>query len=263
TSGSAECAGSERATQSAEGASQRGHLVARRPSARVGQHPDSRAGDRLVLRARARPRTAEGDPIRAYTDERDHPRAVATDLSLDPAPPPAQVVRCELVRARGRAVDEVRDAQPSPKERRSFPRLEQPIGEAGGVERAPEAVSRPREVKAHRAGPKTRVDADEEDVERRGDEVRDALATRRVEVGAGRTPRRYRICPFGGGWQRGQRYMSSRPWRVLMMSVPQRGQGLPFRNRTCMCPRIFVPNSGGRPSSTSRAPRPMTSFSDR
>src|SRR5207237_2003598 len=116
---------------------------------------------------------------------------------------------------------------------------------------------------ADRSGPEDRNDADEYDVERRGDEVGDALATRRDEVGAGRTPRRYRICPFGGGWHRGQRYMSSRPWRVLMMSVPQRGQGLPFRNRTCMWPRIFVPNSGGRPSSTSRAPRAMTSFSDR
>src|SRR6266550_1882581 len=54
TSGSAECAGSERAAQSAESASQRGHLVARGPSARVGQHPDSRAGDGLVLLAGGR-----------------------------------------------------------------------------------------------------------------------------------------------------------------------------------------------------------------
>src|SRR5439155_16766589 len=111
------------------------------------------------------------------------PQTVSNDHYLDPSPPPTHVVQRELVRARGRAVDEVRDAQPSPKERRSFPRLEQPIGEAGGMERAPEAVSRPREVKAHRAGPEARVDADEEDVERRGDEVGDALAARRVEVG--------------------------------------------------------------------------------
>src|SRR5438477_5640037 len=263
TSGSAECAGSERATQIAEGAGQRRHLVARGPSARVGQHPDPRARDVLVLRAPASAGTAEGDPIRAHTDEHHDAWTVAADRPGDPLRAVAEFPGIELVGARRRAVDQVRDAEPPPEELPAFMRPEDPVGEAGLVKRLPEPVPGAREMKPDRARPQARVDADEEDPEIRSDHVRDAPAARGVELGAGRTPRLYRICPFGGGWQRGHRYMSSRPCRVFTMGVPQCGHGLPFRSRTCMWSRIFVPSSGGRPSSTSRAPRAMTSFSER
>src|SRR5439155_6680584 len=107
TSGSAECAGSERAAQSAESASQRGHLVARGPSARVGQHPDPRARDGLVLLAGGRAGTAEGDPICAHTDERDDARAVAANLPCDAAGAFVEFPGIQLVGTRGRAVDQV------------------------------------------------------------------------------------------------------------------------------------------------------------
>src|SRR5256885_14789963 len=263
TSGSAECAGSERSTQIAEGAGQRGHLVARGPSARVGQHPDPRARDGLVLRAGASAGTAEGDAIRANTDERDDARAVAADLPSDAAGAIAEFPRIQLVGARRRTVDQVRDAELPSEELAAFLRSEHAFGETSLMKGSPEPISRAGEMEPDRARPEARVDPDEEDPQIRCDDVRNARATRGIEVGAGRTPRLYRICPFGGGWQRGQRYMSSRPCRVFTIGVPQRGHGLPFRNRTCMWSRIFVPSSGGRPSSTSFVPRAITCLIER
>jgi len=69
-------------------------------------------------------------------------------------------------------------------------------------------------------------------------------------------------CPFGGGWQRGQRSTSLRPPRIRFSVAPQRGQGVPARPRTRMWSRAFWPRPGGIACSTSATPRAMTSRSD-
>lgn len=64
-----------------------------------------------------------------------------------------------------------------------LPRREEPRRESGAVNRRPEAIARPPEMTADRRGVEAGIDAAEEDVEIRRDDVRQGFAVRGGEIG--------------------------------------------------------------------------------
>ena len=87
-----------------------------------------------------------------------------------------QLFARELVRGGGRAGDDVRDAEAELQQLALLRRMEEPRRESGAMERRPEAIAGTAEVLLHGRGVETGIDAAEEDVEMRRDDVRQGLA---------------------------------------------------------------------------------------
>ena len=176
-------------TQLGEGAREPGGLVVRVQAAGVRQHPEQRPGELVRLPAERRPRASEGDAVGADADDGDGARPVAADLALEPRPAGADFVGGELVRGRGRAGDEVGDADAAGEQLGTLARMQLDRREAGGGERRPEAVAGAGEVPARRRRVEARVDAAEEDVEIRSDDVTQRAARQEPAVSPGSVSR--------------------------------------------------------------------------
>ena len=168
---------------------ERRQLVVGVEAARVGQDPQAARAETLGLRTdhglrvdRRRSRYAE-TPRMAMTG-----RSIALRGLEEAAAAVADLVGSELGGGRGRAVDEVGDAEAGLEHGVAVPGRQESIGEARGVERRPEAVARPGEMAPGGARVAARVDAAEEDAQVRGDEVGDGQAVGGREFGGRRAP---------------------------------------------------------------------------
>src|SRR4051812_14564007 len=96
--------------------------------------------------------------VSAHAEERDNARLVAAHLRGEAPASGDELGRLELVGARGRATDQVRDSIALLEEEVLFPGPEASRREAAGVQRRPEAVAGAREVVAGGGGVKPGVD---------------------------------------------------------------------------------------------------------
>jgi len=198
--------------QRAEGAHERGELVMRVEAAGVGQHPELGVAEALALPAGDGLRPREGQAVGLDAHDGDAHRRVAAHLALEAATARHVLGPRQLGGVGGRARDEVRDPAADIEQPPLVPRREHVIGEARAVQRAPEAVARPREVVARRARVQAGVDAAEEHLQPRRDEVGDGASVRGGELGlrgarAGRAARstRRNACPRGPRSRRSHR----------------------------------------------------------
>jgi hypothetical protein len=139
-------------------------------AARVRQDPDGPPGQPLLLQPPRRVAAPERGAVRRQAEDGDQPRAQPPDGRLELARAGAQLGRVELGRRPRRAVRDVRDADPVREQLGVLLGAQPARGEAGGVQRRPEAVARPCEVVADLRGAQRRVDADEEDAQARPDD---------------------------------------------------------------------------------------------
>jgi len=84
--------------------------------------------------------------VGAHTEKHDARRAVAPDLGSQAPAPGDEFDRRQLVRRRGRAVDEVGDAVAAFQQQPLLRRMQQSRREPGGVKRRPEAIAGTGEV---------------------------------------------------------------------------------------------------------------------
>ena len=98
---------------------------------------------------------------------------LARDL-LEPLGRAGEVAAPQVARAGRRAVRGVRDADPFLQQLELLRRLVEPRREARRMEQPPEVVARVREVRLRRRGDAARVDAAEDDLEARREDVRDS-----------------------------------------------------------------------------------------
>ena len=117
--------------QLAEQAREVGALVGGGPAARVRQHPDARAAERLGLAADARGAVPERRAVRADAQEGDAARAQPAQLRGEPARARRDLVRRELVGGGRRARHQVREAAAVGEQRAVLGGREQALGEAG------------------------------------------------------------------------------------------------------------------------------------
>ncbi len=165
---------------------QASELVMRVQSARVRQDPHRRLAELFRLPSQFRLWPTERGAIRRHPEKGDHPRPIALHLPRQPACPVAQLFVTQLVGGRGRGIGDVGNAVSVFEKASILRRVQPPVGEAGGMQRRPEAVAGPREVVADRGGLQTRVDADEENFQTPGDDVGNATASRGRDLGGRR-----------------------------------------------------------------------------
>src|SRR5438128_9980985 len=87
------------------------------------------------------------------------------------------------------ALAKIGDAIPSPQQLAFFERRQEAFRETGGVERGPKAISRPGKVMPDRRGVESRIDSTEQNLERRGDDVRHFLIVSGRKLFSGWSPR--------------------------------------------------------------------------
>src|SRR5215475_9496499 len=85
-------------------------LVVRIQSARVRQHPETRVCELLRLKAESGLRTVECGSIGCQTDDGRESRLVTPYLALEAFRTTFQFVAGQLVRRRGRTIDQIGDA---------------------------------------------------------------------------------------------------------------------------------------------------------
>ena len=150
------------------GVGQRGDRLVGVEAAGVGHHPQLGAGQRLGLPSRRRPAYAECGAVGGDPGDRDDPRPDPADQLGERRAALAQLGVGQLGRPRGRAADQVGDADPPGDEvgtvvvGHAGGGVDAPLEDPGEGERGIEAVDRVGEVGLRRGGPQPRVDADEE-----------------------------------------------------------------------------------------------------
>ena len=157
-------------------------------AARVRKDPDRAAADRVLLQPELRVAAPEGGAVGGDADDRDEARpSSARSFSSAAAPPrSSSAVSSEAARVGRGAMLVI----PRPnRQQHALLGGQQPRGETGFVEGAPEPVAGPREVVADVGGMEPGVDADEEDVEVGGDDVGSAWLKRRAARRRGRSAR--------------------------------------------------------------------------
>jgi hypothetical protein len=157
--------------ESPEDLDQIGKLVVGVESAGIGQDPKRGGLQPLRLKPEACTRPVEGEAVRADADHRYASGPKARHLPRKRLAPGPELVSGELGGRDGRAGDQVGDSDTLAQQEPLLPGLEQPAGEAGGVERRPEAVARSGEVVAGGRGVEPGVDAAEEDPEIGRDQI--------------------------------------------------------------------------------------------
>jgi len=140
-------------------------------AARVREYPELSVAHAFGLRAERRVRPIECGAVGADADYGDDPRTVAADLALERSSSGAQFVVLEFRGSRRSPCDEVGDPTATGQQLELIRGRKQPRREAGGVERRPETVARPREVLPLRGRHQAGVDADKEHIEIRTDDI--------------------------------------------------------------------------------------------
>jgi hypothetical protein len=135
--------------------------------ARVREDPDRTASERVGLQAHDGPGSSERRPVGGQADDGDEPGSLGAHERVELGGPGEQLLARELVgRARGTRRD-VRHADAEVEQVEVLVGSQTARGEAGGVQRRPEAVAGPGEVVADLGRAQRRVDPDEEDPQAR------------------------------------------------------------------------------------------------
>ena len=158
-------------------------------AARVRENPHQGMAQSFRLRAQVCQRSIEGHTIGGDSDDGDHSRAIASHLCFQFLSPASQLVGGQFRRRHGGSIDEVGDPAADFEQFLLLPWFEEPWRESGGVERRPEAIARPCEVMAGSPGVQAGVDAAEEHIEIRRDDITDRPPGGRLELRPG-GPRR-------------------------------------------------------------------------
>ena len=172
--------------QVAEHRDERPHLVAGVQAARTREYPDAGAFEALGLLAERRLWRGECEAIGAHAQESDDAGPVAPYLSLQPLSPIEELGRVEFVSACGGAGDQVGEAVPLFEEEILFPWPEPARREPAGMQRRPEAVAGAREMVASGGRVEAGIDAAEEDLQVRRDDVAQRLRASGLELLSGR-----------------------------------------------------------------------------
>src|SRR6185295_7947942 len=146
---------------------ERRKLVVRVQAAWIRQHPDSRTFKTLRLRPNGGVFQGKGVAVGADAEKGEGLRAVAPHLCREAFAAGDKFQRLELVCGRGAAVHQVGDPVAAGEQLGLLGGVKLPVGEAGKMQRRPEAVARTGEVMAGRGRIQARVDADEQDLEAR------------------------------------------------------------------------------------------------
>jgi len=166
-----------------------GGLIVRVESTGVGKNPGVAVAEAILLEADARIFLARDDTVGTDADECDDSRAPAFDFDFEAHATGAKLVVSEFIGAGGRTFDDVRDAEFEVEQEGFFKGREKARREAATMEGGPEAISRPAEVVADRSGVEAGIDADKEDNEVFGDEIRDGFVVRGEDLSFGGLPR--------------------------------------------------------------------------
>jgi len=114
--------------------------------------------------------------VGAHTEKHDARRAVAPDLGSQAPAPGDEFDRRQLVRRRGRAVDEVGDAVAAFQQQPLLRRMQQSRREPGGVKRGPEAIAGTGEMVPGGRRVKPGIDPAEQHPQARSEDIPQALA---------------------------------------------------------------------------------------
>src|SRR5437867_2674560 len=147
-------------------------------AARVREDPDPGSADPLRLRPDRRTRPPEGGTEGTHAEERHHGRTETADDAADPPGAGSELSLGQLGCPRRGPRHQIGDAEPGLQQLALLERRELPAREERAVERLPEPVAGPSEVMADGARVEARVDAAEEHLQPRPDDVRDRPAGR-------------------------------------------------------------------------------------
>ena len=151
-----------------------GHLVPRLKTARVGEQPQPRRGEPLLLLAHFRGRAAEGRAIGTETKYGDDAGAEIPCLRFQTSAAGAQLGAVELAGRDRHSIHQIGDADTKRRENGLLGRHQDMIGEASGMEQLPEPVTGPGEMQPQLTRPLPGVDPAEEDSQIRSNQVRNA-----------------------------------------------------------------------------------------
>jgi hypothetical protein len=143
-------------------------------AARIGQYPELRRPDRVLLETDCRVRPTEGGAVRRDSQHRQPP---GTAGEHPPAQQPAALDKFRLGQlgdANGRAADEASQAKSQGQQLVRFLRGQAARREPGLIQRRPPAIARRRERRAGRGGGKPGVGAAEQHHQVVGDHVGEA-----------------------------------------------------------------------------------------
>jgi hypothetical protein len=166
-------------------------LIVRVQTARVREDPDLRGTDRFVLQTQLRFRAIECGAVGADADDGEVPRCVAFHFAREDLPAFDQLFAGQLGGGGGGAGDDVGDADAEVEELALLGGREEARREAGAMERGPEAVPGSSEMLLDGSGVEAGIDAAEEDVEVRRDDVGQRRVGGCGEVGACRFQNRF------------------------------------------------------------------------
>lgn len=121
-------------------------------------------------------------PVRAHAEKGDDAWTVAPHLASEACASGDELCRRELIGTRCGSADEVGKSVTQSLEGFLFRRMEEARREPGAVQRGPETIAGAGEVVAGRGGVKAGVDAAEEYLETRRDDIAQLLAARRREL---------------------------------------------------------------------------------
>lgn len=132
-------------------------LIMRIQPARIRQHPNQRIADGLTLTTQLGFWNIKRASVSADSQDRQHPRAIATYLRPQPSPALNEFFSRKLGCGRGSARYYICDSTPEPQQFAPFKRRQQSIGESGLMKCGPEPVSGASEMTFDRAGIKARI----------------------------------------------------------------------------------------------------------
>src|SRR3954462_10764024 len=155
----------------------------RSQAAGMGQQPKPRACEALRLLAERGAAHAEGVAIGADAEKRDDLRLQSPHLGGEAPAPDDEFLGRDFIGGGGSPVHKVGDAVASAEQLALIRRMQEPCGEARGMQRGPEAVAGPGEVMAGGGGVQTGIDADEQHPQIGADDVADAFASGAGDLG--------------------------------------------------------------------------------
>ena len=167
-------------------------------AARVGQHPQLRAAEPGDLATLSGFRFGERLPVRRETEHGHNARLPAPHVCLQRDRAGTQIVEAQLLRTGTRGRHDVGDADREPEHQfairvaHAVAGINQVRGDAGCVQRRPEAVAATSKVSVDGSGPQSRVDPDEQQSDAIVDQVVHRLAMERSELRASEPQSRLR-----------------------------------------------------------------------
>src|SRR5690606_31469375 len=140
-------------------------------AAGIGQHPEQRATESLVLNSQGNLALPKCFAVRSNSQNCYIGRPVLLYLFLQPATPGNILFRLQFAGSRRRALNKVSDAITELQQLPFLVRPQHTVRDTSCVESGPEAVARPGKVMANRTREKPRVDATKQHFQSRSNDI--------------------------------------------------------------------------------------------